>query len=96
MVAPSTQLRLVLLASSTLASCVIVTERPVDSAPPPAAVISDPVPAKATRPLAASGGAPNKPVAAAALSPAAVGGAPGAAQTPAAPTAGGLGLGAAY
>jgi hypothetical protein len=89
MVAHSTRLRLVLLASSTLASCVIVTERPVDSAPPPAPVVSDPLSARAQGSSAASGGSANKPVAVAAPAPAA-GGALGSPQTPAAPTAGGL------
>jgi hypothetical protein len=94
MVAHSTWHWLVLLASSTLASCVIVTERPIDSAPPPAPAVGEPVPMQAVDPTAAAGGSQNKPLAAA-LAPS-VGGTPGAPQAPAAAGAGGPGLGASY
>jgi hypothetical protein len=97
MVAPATRLRLVLFASSALASCVIVTERPVDSAPPPAPAAGDPATVQPAGSLVPAGGSPNKPLAAAALAPAG-GGASGAPQTPPpkAAGAGAPGLGAAY
>jgi hypothetical protein len=84
MVAFALGIGLVLLATAGLSGCVIVTERPVDSAPAPSPAT---VTQERAAPLAASGGSPTTAVTAAFV-PAAAGG-PGTPEAPAALPAGG-------